>query len=71
VTRASEIGARIRQARVAGGMTQRELADVLRVSEWSVIAYEAGDELPYRQMEHIAEATGKPVAWLYHGDETL
>ena len=67
--RAQEIGDRIRQARQeAGGMTQRELADLLGVTERSVNAYEAGDVIPYRFIRDLEKALDVPAAWLLHGD---
>jgi transcriptional regulator with XRE-family HTH domain len=66
---ATGVGDRIKQARLeAGGMKQRELADLLGVSERSVIAYESGQVVPYRFIRQIEEATGKSAAWMLHGD---
>lgn len=68
--RAREIGKRIQQARKeAGGMTQRELADLLGVTERSVAAYEAGDVVPYRYLRQLESALGRPAAWFLYGDE--
>ena len=69
--RAAEIGERIKQARLEqGGMKQRELADLLGVSERSVIAYESGEVIPYRFMRDLERALGKPSSWILHGDNT-
>lgn len=66
------IGARIKQARLeAGGMAQRELAELIGVTEASVQAYEQGRTIPHRFMSQIADATGVTPAWLYHGDEAV
>lgn len=67
---AKEIGARIAQSRrEAGGMTQRELADLIGVTERSVAAYEAGDVVPYRFMRKIEDILAKPAAWILYGEE--
>jgi DNA-binding XRE family transcriptional regulator len=66
---AAAVGARIKQARQeTDGMRQRELADLLGVSERSVIAYENGDVIPYRFLRQIEEVTSKSSAWILHGD---
>lgn len=68
-TKATEIGARIAQARLeAGGMTQSELAHLIGLTERSVQAHEAGDVIPYRYLREYERALGKPAAWFLHGD---
>jgi transcriptional regulator with XRE-family HTH domain len=68
--RATEIGRRIAMARrEADGMTQRELADLLGVTERSVASYEAGDVVPYRFMRELEAAFGTPTAWILYGDD--
>jgi len=68
--RAREIGKRIKLARKeAGGMTQRELANAVGVTERSVVSYERGQVVPYRMMDKIAEVTRKQSTWLLYGDE--
>jgi transcriptional regulator with XRE-family HTH domain len=67
-----EIGKRIAQARrEADGMTQRELADLLAVTERSVAAYEAGDVVPYRFMRQLEEVLQRPAAWLLYGEDAV
>src|SRR5688500_7691166 len=69
---AKEIGGRIRQARKeAGGMTQRELGDLLGVTERSVNAYEAGEVVPYRFVRDLELVLNVPAAWILHGDGAL
>lgn len=69
---AREIGLRIKQARKeAGGMTQRELAEILGVTERSVAAYEQGLTVPYRFGGKLEEALGRPVAWFWYGEEAM
>ena len=72
--RALEVGRRIAQARkeVNGtGMTQRELADLLGVSERSVAAYEAGEVIPYRFMRDLENYLDRPASWILHGTEVV
>ena len=66
--RAQQIGRRIRQARLDKyGMTQKQLADALGVSERSVSAYETGEVIPYHHMERLEVILEKPVTWFLHG----
>lgn len=66
------IGARIEEARKEmGGMTQRELGELIGVSERSVQAYEAGEVIPYRLIRDIERAVGRSAAWLLHGDAAI
>lgn len=67
-----DVGRRIKRARleVGGtGMTQRELADLLQVSERSVAAYEAGEVVPYRFMKELGEYLNVSPVYLLHGDD--
>ena len=66
---ALEVGKRISQARKeAGGMTQRELADLLGVTERSVASYELGEVIPYRFVRDLEHYLDKPAGWFLHGD---
>lgn len=51
-------------------MKQRELADLLGVTERSVIAYEQGDVVPYRFMRELERVLDTSAAWLLHGETT-
>lgn len=62
------LGARIREARMAAGLTQDELADLIGVGMRQVQYYESGTSNPYRTLRRIAEATGRSVGWFLHGD---
>ena len=69
---ALEVAKRISQARrEADGMTQRELADLLGVTERSVAAYESGEVIPYRFMRDLEKFLNRPVGWFLHGDNAL
>lgn len=63
------VGDRIRQARLEAGFTQDELAELIGVGMRQIQYYEAGESDPYRKLAKIAEATGKTIGWLLHGDE--
>ena len=66
---ALEVGKRISQARKeAGGMTQRELADLLGVTERSVASYELGEVIPYRFMRDLEHYLERPAGWFMHGE---
>jgi transcriptional regulator with XRE-family HTH domain len=68
--RGREIGRRIALARrEADGMTQRELADLLGVTERSVAAYEAGDVIPYRFMRQLENLLNRPASWILYGEQ--
>ena len=65
-----EIGKRIIKARLElDGMTQKELSELLHVSQRSAQAYEAGEVIPYARMSDIAGILGVSQKWLLHGDE--
>lgn len=69
---AIEVGKRIAQARLENdGMTQRELADLLGVTERSVAAYELGEVVPYRFMSDLERLLNKPRGWFMHGDAVM
>lgn len=68
---AVEIGARIKQSRLENSMTQVELADLLRLSERSVAAYEGGEVIPYRYLKDLERALDMPVAWFLHGEDAV
>jgi DNA-binding XRE family transcriptional regulator len=68
--RAKEIGARIKQARhEAGGMTQRELAELVGVTERSIAGWEAGNVIPFRWMRLIEDAVARPAEWILYGEK--
>jgi transcriptional regulator with XRE-family HTH domain len=61
------VGARIREARMAMGLTQDELADLVGIGMRQIQYYEAGDSNPYRTLRRIAEVTGKPLSFFLAG----
>ena len=50
-------------------MTQRELADLLDVTERSVAAYEAGEVIPYRFMRQLEGLLNRPANWILYGEQ--
>lgn len=70
--KAKEIGQRIATARhEAGGMTQSELADFLKVAPRTMQAYEQGEIVPYKHLRTLERILNRPVAWFLHGDDAL
>lgn len=68
-THAHEIGKRLIEARRELGMSQRELADLIHVSERSMQAYESGDVIPYRKLKDLGDVLSRPMSWILHGDK--
>lgn len=69
---AQQIGKRITQARLeTGGMTQKELGELLGVTERSVSAYETGEVVPYARMERLSEILGRPIPWFLYGQSAI
>ena len=63
------VGQRIIAARNELGMRQIDLAELVRVSERSIQAYENDEVVPYRKMDDLSGILGRSVAWLLHGDK--
>lgn len=67
-----EVGQRIALARhEAQGMSQRELGELVGVTERSVQAWEAGEVIPYRYLRDLEHALARPAAWFLHGDDAV
>ena len=70
--KAKEIGKRIALARKeAGGMTQEELAQLLKVAHRTMQAYEQGEIVPYARLRDLERILNRPAAWFLHGDDAL
>jgi transcriptional regulator with XRE-family HTH domain len=69
--KAAEIGERIAEARLSAGMNQRELGELLEVSERSIQAYEQGETIPWRFMGRLSEVLDRPVSWLQFGESAV
>lgn len=66
---ARAVGARVKTARQeSDGMTQRELADLVGVTERSIAAVERGEWIPYRHMSKLERIFERPAAWFLYGD---
>ena len=66
---AKAVGGRVRSARLeSDGMTQRELADMVGVTERSIAAVERGEWIPYRHMSKLERIFERPTAWFLYGD---
>ena len=67
------LGAKIREAREAKVLTQKQLADALNLSEGQVISnYECGkNEVKRHRLKQIAEETGKPLEFFFEPEEWL
>lgn len=63
-----ELGSRIKTAREQAGLTQDDLADIVGLSMRQIQNLESGTSKPYKHLATIAEATGRSVEWLLHGD---
>src|SRR6185369_7043208 len=62
------VGGRIREARMAMGLTQDQLADLVGVGMRQIQYYESGESNPYRTLRRIAEATGRPLSFFLAGE---
>lgn len=59
--------ARVKSARIAGGMTQAEIAAALRIGESAYSKYEKRTPLPHHLIEPFAAAVGASVDYLVTG----
>ena len=59
---------RVREARLAAGMTQTDLDAKLGLKPGCVAKWEAGMRLPqHDNLDKLAEVTGLPYAWFFDG----
>ena len=62
----TSFGERVREARLALGVSHEKLAELLRMDKRQIFAWEAGGVLPRRAaLEKLADVTGKPIAWFF------
>lgn len=67
-----DLGIRIKEARIASGLTQLQLALALGISDRSISAYENGKTFP--QLENIfllSDALEVPTTYFFSKDEDL
>lgn len=62
------VGDRIRRARLALSMDQKDLAEIVQVTEKTVSNWEIGEHSPHRKVGHLAEALGVSEAYLWQGE---
>ena len=63
------VGRRLREARVAAGLSREELGEKLNVHTGSIARWETGGSMPQPYLlERISEITGTPASWLQFGD---
>lgn len=66
IERDRAIAARVKEARIAAGLTQAQLAGRIGVSFQQLQKYEkATNRVTAGVLEVIAQAAGRPVAWFY------
>lgn len=64
------VAVRIKEARIAAGLTQVELGERIGVTYQQAHKYERGmNRVTAAVLEAIAKATGRPVVWFYGADE--
>jgi transcriptional regulator with XRE-family HTH domain len=64
----ARIGTRLRQAREAAGLSQRELAGRVGAQAQRIAGYEQGNaRLTAHCLFLLAGALGKPIAWFFEG----
>jgi transcriptional regulator with XRE-family HTH domain len=59
----------IREARLAAGLTQAELARAVGVTVSTVQNWEAGTRGPWRHIAEICIATKRPLTFFFNGEE--
>lgn len=60
----TQLGKRIKEARLRTGMSQQQLADVVGVSDKTISAYEVGRvDPPLESLEKLSNATLHPIAY--------
>ena len=66
----TEIGVRIKQARLEVGLTQEELAGLGTFSSRSVQGWEGGWRIPFKHMAELGVLLRKTSEWFLYGDES-
>jgi DNA-binding XRE family transcriptional regulator len=63
----SEFIARTKQARDQSGLTQQEMADILRIKQDTYKQYETRSPLPHQYVTAFCAATHVTTQWLFTG----
>src|SRR5574338_571235 len=66
--RLREVGIRIAEARETAGLTQKELAEKIGMSERTILNYETGTTSPWGKLREIAAVLDADHAWLAAGE---
>lgn len=66
-----QIGARVKQARKAAGLTGQQLADALGITYASTIYDWERGETPWDQISRLAEVLDMTPEWILHGPTAL
>lgn len=62
-----EVGARIKRGRLGLGLDQKDLAQIVGVTEKTVSNWEIGHYSPHRSIGAISAALNVSESWLWHG----
>jgi transcriptional regulator with XRE-family HTH domain len=65
------LGARIKEARIAAGLKQTELAVKIDVTQATIANYERGKTVPpsLRRLRSLSDALGVDLLWLLEGEK--
>jgi transcriptional regulator with XRE-family HTH domain len=64
-----QVGRRLVEARRELGISQKEVSELIHISERSMQAYESGEVFPVRKLRQLSTVLDKPIAWILHGDK--
>jgi transcriptional regulator with XRE-family HTH domain len=62
-TATPEVGSRVKEARRAAGLNEKELAQRLGISLWELERMEAGTKAPWDYLEQLEKETGQSEEW--------
>ena len=62
-----EVGGRIKRARLAAGLEQKDLAELIGVTDKSISNWEIGLFSPHRSIGALSAALGVSESWLWEG----
>src|SRR3954453_4271531 len=62
-TATPEVGSRVKQARRAAGLNEKQLAQRLGISLWELERMEAGTKAPWDYLSQLKQETGRAEEW--------
>src|SRR3954453_8640544 len=62
-TATPEVGSRVKQARRAAGLNEKQLAQRLGISLWELERMEEGRKAPWDYLEQLEKETGRAEEW--------